>query len=116
MTVAVVGGLDRLEKHYSALADEHEDVEIKVFSKMKRGVNERIANADGIVLVTGLISHATAKEVYRLARRRGVPVLPCHRGSVSALRECIAALSDPSSGCTPEGCIACPKQRAHRDA
>jgi hypothetical protein len=106
VTVAVVGGLDRLSPHYVALADEHDDLEIKVFNRLKRGVSDRIATANGIVLVTNLVSHSTAHEVYRLARQKGVPVVLCHRASVSAMRECLTRM--PCLGCNGMQQDSCP--------
>lgn len=97
MTVAVVGGLDRLERHYTALAGEHKDMKIKVFSHIKPRMAEKIASADGVVLVTNLVSHKAAREVYRLARDKGLNVIPCHRASVSAMRECLTALTEGHS-------------------
>ncbi len=93
MTVAVVGGLDRLSSHYAALAHEHEGLEIRVFNSLKRGVGNKLDRADGVILVTNLISHTTAREVYKLARQKGVPVVPCHRCGVTAVRDCLSQLS-----------------------
>ena len=92
MTVAVVGGLDRLERHYTALAKEHAGLKIKVYSQLKPRMSEKIASADGVVLVTNVVSHNAAREVYRLARDKGLSIVPCHRASVSAMRECVNAL------------------------
>lgn len=93
MTVAVVGGLDRLGRHYTALADEHEDMEISFYPQIKPKLADKIANTDGVVLVTNLVSHTAAREVYRLARDKGLPVIACHRASVSAMRQCLSTLA-----------------------
>ncbi len=99
MTVAVVGGLDRLERHYTALANEHENMTIRVFPQVKPKMSAKIASADGVILVTNLVSHTAAREVYRLARDKGLNVIPCHRASVSAMRECLGQLaSDHAEG------------------
>jgi len=103
MTVAIVGGLDRLAPHYAALAKEHEGLEIRVFSRYKPALQKRIATADGVVLCTDLISHRAAREVYRLARADGIALACSHRSSVSAVRQAIETLT---RGC---GCeIPCP--------
>lgn len=98
MTVALIGGLDRLSSHYTALADEHDDMTIKVFSRFKPGFSSRIASADGVVLCTDLVSHKAAREVYRLARENDVELVCTHRSSVSAVRKSVAALAG-SCGC-----------------
>ncbi len=107
MTVAVVGGLDRLERHYTALAKEHDDLKIKVYSQLKPKMTEKIASADGVVLVTNVVSHNAAREVYRLARDKGLAVIPCHRASISAMRECVATLV--SDAATADGKAGVPR-------
>ncbi len=105
MTVALVGGLDRLARHYTALADGHENLTIKVYPRYKPGLADRIASADGVVLCTDCISHKAAREVYRLARANDVDLVCSHRSSVSAVRASIVALTG-SCGCAVpcEGC------------
>lgn len=100
MTVAVVGGLDRLERHYTALAKEHAGLKIKVYSQLRPKMADKIASADGVVLITNLVSHNAAREVYRLARDKGLAVVPCHRASVTAMRECVDTLvsGQPTEG------------------
>lgn len=106
MTVAVVGGLDRLERHYTALAKEHDDLKIKVYSQLKPKMAEKIASADGVVLFTNVVSHNAAREVYRLARDKGLAVVACHRASVSAMRECVDVLV--SGAATEDGTVGAP--------
>lgn len=105
MTVAIVGGLDRLAPHYTALEKEHEGLEIRVFSRYKPALQKRIASADGVVLCTDLISHGAAREVYRLAREDGIALACSHRSSVSAVRQAVESLAR-GCGCeTPcQGC------------
>ncbi|MGV8084322.1 MAG: DUF2325 domain-containing protein [Coriobacteriia bacterium] len=103
MTVAVVGGLGRLAHHYSEIVDERADIEIKVFNEMKRSIADRLGSMDGVILCTNLVSHAAAREVYKLAREKGLSLVPCHRGSISAIRECVALLADGENGCDSVG-------------
>lgn len=118
MTVALIGGLDRLAPHYTAIADEHENVTIKVFSRFRPGLSDRIASADGVILCTDLISHKAAREVYRLARANEVELVCTHRSSVSAIRKSVAELARscgcarPCPGCTGGcGCGGASKSR-----
>lgn len=98
MTVALIGGLDRLAPHYTALEKDHGDLTIKLFTRFKPGLSDRIASVDGVVLCTDLVSHQSAREVYRLARDHDLKVVCTHRSSVSAVRKSVEALAK-SCGC-----------------
>lgn len=104
MTVAIVGGLDRLSQQYERLAATHDELEIRVFNRFKPGLAERIAEADGVILFTGLVSHQAAREVYRMARTKGGAVVCSHSAGISAAKRCLEALcsGDIESGCS--GC------------
>ncbi|MBS3956367.1 MAG: DUF2325 domain-containing protein [Clostridiales bacterium] len=118
MTVALIGGLDRLAPHYTAIADEHEGLTIKVFSRFRPGLSDRIASADGVILCTDLVSHKAAREVYRLARANDVELVCTHRSSVSAVRRSVAELARvcrcdrPCPGCP--GACGCEGARKRR--
>lgn len=96
MTVAIVGGLGRLTGHYTRLADEYDDLEIKVFNEFKHGLADRLAGTDGVILFTNVVSHNAAREVYRMARERGKQIVCSHSAGVSSARECLRRLERPS--------------------
>jgi hypothetical protein len=68
MTVALVGGIDRLASHYTAIAESHDELEIRIFNQYTPSLAKRLSSVDGIVLCTDVVSHRAAREVYRLAR------------------------------------------------
>lgn len=93
MTIAIIGGMDRLKGHYMDLADDHDDVSIRVFSQFKPKFGARIADVDGVVLFTNLVSHQAAREVYRLARKNKIELVCSHSSGVSAAKECVRLLT-----------------------
>jgi len=109
MTVALVGGLDRLASHYTGLAEEHDGLTIKVYSRFQPKLAARLAAVDGVVLCTDLVSHKAAREVYRLAREHDLELVCSHRSSVSAVRRSVSELvaargcENPCPGC-PGSC------------
>ncbi len=106
MTVALVGGLDRLAPHYTGLAEEHDGLTIKVYSRFQPRLAARLASADGVVLCTDIVSHKAAREVYRLARQHDLELVCTHRSSVSAVRRSVSELVRACSCETP--CPGCP--------
>lgn len=100
MTVAIVGGMDRLAEHYAQLANEHQDVEVRVFNRYRPGLAHTIMEADGIILFTNLVSHQAAREVYRLARKRGNTIICSHSAGVSSARRCLAELTAAAAACS----------------
>ena len=106
MTVALVGGLDRLAPHYTDLANEHDELTIKVYSRFQPKLAARLASADGVVLCTDIVSHKAAREVYRLAREHDLELVCSHRSSVSAVRRSVDELvrtcgcEKPCPGCS----------------
>src|SRR3989304_2381299 len=89
MTVALVGGLDRLEQRYRSEA-KHQDVDLRVFNKPTCNLSCKLAGVDAVILFTDLVSHASAEQVYKLARAKSVCLICSHNSSLSAARRCLA--------------------------
>lgn len=113
MTVAIIGGLDRLRQHYVKLAEE-EDLDIKVFNRYSPGLRNKIAQTDGVILFTNLISHKAAQQVRKLARDNKINLICSHKCSVSTARDCIVKLKN-NNQCSrlhgiksSSGCGSCP--------
>ncbi len=60
MCVALIGGMDRLKRHYINEAKQF-GVELKVFTKHKTGISSRIKNVDAVVIFTNKVSHRAKK-------------------------------------------------------
>lgn len=104
MTVAIIGGLDKLNQHYTKLARE-ENLDIRVFNRYSQDLCKRIDQTDGVILFTNLISHKAARHVYKLARDDRINLVCCHKCSISAVRDCISKLKK-------KGDTACQRHRA----
>ncbi|HED00116.1 MAG TPA: DUF2325 domain-containing protein [Proteobacteria bacterium] len=95
MCVALIGGMDRLERHYVAEA-ERLGVELKVFTKFKANIPLKIKNVDALVIFTNKVSHKAKGEVMSIAKAGDIPVLMHHSCGISTLRDCLHCLVNRS--------------------
>lgn len=112
MTVAIIGGLNRLNEQYARLAKE-ENLDLRVFNRLTPSLQKRIEQMDGVILFTNLISHKAARHVYKLARDNKINLICCHKCSVSAVRSCVAELKNKQYSHkhgykSDRGCGTCP--------
>ncbi|MFO0751814.1 MAG: DUF2325 domain-containing protein [Thermodesulfovibrionales bacterium] len=91
MCVALIGGMDRLEKHYRSEAEKF-GIELKVFSGARTNMAAGIRNVDAMVIFTNKISHRVKKEVMNIAKAQGIPVKMYHSCGVCTLRDCFGCL------------------------
>ena len=96
MTVALIGGLTRLESKYKEKARRH-DIDLRVFTEKKACDRCRIVSADAIILLTDFVAHQNAKKAYELARENGMRLVCSHRSSISAVERCLSELSNSGS-------------------
>lgn len=112
MTVAIIGGLNRLNEQYEKLARE-ENLDLRVFNRLTPSLQKRIEQTDGVILFTNLISHKAARHVYKLARNNKINLVCCHKCSVSAVKSCITRLKNKQYDHQPgikldDRCETCP--------
>jgi hypothetical protein len=88
MCVALVGGMDRLERVYEQEAGRF-GVRLKVFTKITKNLGEKIGNADAVIVFTNKVSHTAKREVMNEAKKQNLPVLQCHACGVCSLRQCL---------------------------
>lgn len=91
MTVALVGGLDRLERIYETVGKK-QGMRLKVFSRRVPQLTRRLMGVDGIVVFTGTVAHPLVREVMTLAKRQGIPVGLSHSSGISGLDRSLKAL------------------------
>jgi len=91
MSVALIGGMDRLKRHYMNEARQHK-IALKVFTQQIPGMSSKIKNVDAIVLFTNKISHNAKKTVITAAKINRIPVYMYHTCGVCTLRECFHCL------------------------
>lgn len=92
MSVAVIGGIDRLKRLYEKKGIEY-GYKVKVFSQQVPNIRKRLNSVEGIVLFTDTVSHNLVKEVVHVARRQGIPVERSHSSSLSGLQRSLQVLS-----------------------
>ena len=97
MSVAIVGGLDRLKRLYKKKCVDV-GYRVKVFSKRVPNLANRMLGMDGIVIFTGTVAHPMVAEATRVARMRNIPLERSlersHSSGVSALKRCLDSLSE----------------------
>jgi hypothetical protein len=95
LNISLIGGIDRLRKHYIAEAKKA-GVDLRVFSKTEVNITAKIQNADAMVIFTNKISHEAKKAAMQVARTHDIPVLMSHSCGVCTLRQCIDCLVNKS--------------------
>lgn len=88
MTVALVGGLTRLKNRYKDAA-RRQGIDLRVFSEKQACLSCKIGQADAVIMLTDLVAHQSAKEVYKLARDNEVCLVCSHRSSLTAVDRCL---------------------------
>jgi hypothetical protein len=88
MSIAIVGGLDRLKRSYEKKCKDM-GYYGKVFSKRVPKLANRMTGVDKIIIFTGMVAHPMVAEATRVAKIRGIPIERTHSSSVSALKRCL---------------------------
>lgn len=88
MTVAIIGGLKRLEREYKVLGLE-EHVDVRIFNSCCPALTKRVALVDGVVIFTDTVSHRAVREVGRVAKKRGLPIVRGHGPGLATARRCL---------------------------
>ncbi len=92
MCVALIGGMDRLERHYISEAKKV-GIDLKVFNTSAVGMTSTVKNVDAVVIFTNKVSHRAKREVMNTARSMNLPVYQYHSCGVCTLRECLNCLN-----------------------
>lgn len=91
MTVAILGGIDRLMPNYEKQA-KRLGVNVKMYPRRVPNIQQRLQEVSGIVVFTGTISHPLVTEAVKVARSRGIPIERSHSSSVSGLKRCLGQM------------------------
>lgn len=91
MSIALVGGMDRLERHYYSEAEKL-GIELRVFNKPETGINSKINNVDAVVIFTNKVSHRARREAMTAAKSKNIPVLMYHSCGICTIRNCFSCL------------------------
>ena len=96
MCVALIGGMDRLERRYLAEA-ERVGISLKVFNGPKPQLISRMGNVDAMVIFTNKVSRRAKREAMGVAKSRNTPVFLHHSCGVCTLRQCFECLKNSKS-------------------
>ena len=97
MSVAIIGGLDRLRRSYEKGCRDM-GYQGKVFSKRIPKLANRMSGVSGIVIFTGTVAHPMVEEATRVARMCGIPLERSHSSSVLALKRCLKGFAESEAG------------------
>lgn len=93
MCVALIGGMDRLERQYIDEA-ERVGVNLKVFTKPEANMTSKIGLVDAVVIFTNKVSHKAKKEVMNAAKARNIRIFMHHSCGICSLRDCLSFLKN----------------------
>lgn len=98
MCVALVGGMDRLERHYR---DEGArlGIDMRIFSRSETNMSAKLRHVDAMVIFTNKVSHQARNEALGAAKANSIPVFMCHSCGVCSLRECFSRLRSGGGKC-----------------
>ncbi len=88
MRISLIGGIDRLQRHYLHEAAKL-DVELRVFNRSVTNLPDKIKCTEAVVIFTSKISHSARNQVMGVAHSRNIPVFMSHNCGVCALRDCL---------------------------
>ena len=86
VSVAILGGLDRLKPYYLKQGRNLGFDNMKVFSKKFPDMVKRLSKFERIVICTGNVAHTMVEGTVRMAQINGIQIGRTHSSSVSAIR------------------------------
>ncbi len=93
MSVAILGGLDRLKPLYQNSGRELGFPDLKVFGKRVPNMDKRLKGVGGIVIFTDTVSHNMVAHAVQVGKDYGIPIVRSHSSSISSLKKCLAKFS-----------------------
>ena len=94
MSIAILGGLDRLKPHYLRHGRSLGFKNVKVFSKKFPDMVKRLSKFERIVICTGNVAHEMVEGTVRMAQINGIQIGRTHSSSVSAMKKCFEQISN----------------------
>ena len=88
MCIGVIGGMDRLERHYREEA-ARAGIDLRVFNEAEANMGARLGQVDALLIFTGKVSHQARKIAMKTARTSNIPVYQYHSCGVCTLRKCL---------------------------
>ena len=94
MSIAILGGLDRLKPHYLRHGRSLGFNNVKVFSKKFPDMVKRLSKFERIVICTGNVAHSMVEGAVRMAQINGIQIGRTHSSSVSAMKKCFEQITN----------------------
>ena len=94
MSIAILGGLDRLKPHYLRHGRSLGFNDVKVFSKKFPDMVKRLSKFERIVICTGNVAHTMVEGTVRMAQINGIQIGRTHSSSVSAMKKCFEQITN----------------------
>lgn len=92
MCIALIGGMDRLGKHYLEEA-QRAGVSLQVFSSSQTNIAAKLKKADAMVIFTNKVSHRVKTEAMQVAKAMDIPVFMHHACGVCTFRNCLKCIA-----------------------
>lgn len=84
MSIAIVGGNDRMVRNYKDLCKSY-NYKAKVFTQ-PAGIREKIGSPDLLILFTNTVSHKMVQAALASTSLKEDQIVRCHSSSISALK------------------------------
>ena len=91
MSIALIGGMDRLEQQYLKEAEKL-GVELRVFSIAMKDIGAKLKHSEAVVIFTNKVSHRARNAAMNAAKAHHIPVFIHHACGVCTLRECLKCI------------------------
>lgn len=91
MCIALIGGMDRLGKHYQEEA-QRAGMTLQFFSTSETNIASKLKKADAMVIFTNKVSHRVKIEAMQVAKAKDIPVFMHHACGVCTFRNCLECL------------------------
>ncbi len=97
MCVALIGGMDRLKRHYREEA-RRLGFELRVFTRPEANIASKLKNVDAVVIFTNKVSHNAKMKAVDAAKGNDIPVFMHHSCGICTLRDCLNCLTIINDG------------------
>lgn len=91
MSIALIGGMDRLEQQYMKEAEKL-GMELSVFSQAHHDISAKLKHSEAVVIFTNKISHRARNAAVSAAKSYDIPIYMHHACGVCTLRECLKCI------------------------
>jgi len=92
MCIALIGGMDRLGRHYREEAGRA-GISLQVFNSSQTNIAAKLKKADAMVIFTNKVSHRMKIEAMQVAKAMDIPVFMHHACGVCTFRNCLKCLA-----------------------